>query len=372
MSIDVFLKKHYAIQLSVALSLIEEHDALSVCLRCDDPGLSQAFFSQLLTEKEGRGLEKIANSNDYYSITGDGTIKIDEVRQAIRFTNLSLSELTRKYLWIEQIERTNLQAENAMLKLLEEPPSKTVIVVSCRSFYALMPTIQSRLFRLDLPVLSGLVHPLPAGSLARWIVSRGFFLIREQMLSNEEHLCPLLDEIVQMPLEDVWEIYLQICEGAVPEICEAYPFEMPSLKTLYAWRVSWDCFWDAMRGQGKKEWLKRFEKMDREIRQQRSMFFSRWFNPILDWLQEMVYLCVRLDHSHSWEDIGSAQWIYQWAESGRSIDLAQAKTILYWISRVQHMKSLTVHPQLTFAVLRDRLESLTIRRTIHGSDKSHI
>ncbi|MEA4900230.1 DNA polymerase III subunit delta' [Desulfitobacterium sp.] len=45
---------------------------------------------------------------------------------------------------LEQADRLTLPAENALLKVIEEPPERTIIILSAQNAEALLPTIQSR------------------------------------------------------------------------------------------------------------------------------------------------------------------------------------------------------------------------------------
>jgi len=75
-----------------------------------------------------------------------GTISIDSVRELKRFMRLKTtgSLALRRGIIIEQAESLTIEAQNSLLKLLEEPPSDTVIVITVQSSRAMLPTIYSR------------------------------------------------------------------------------------------------------------------------------------------------------------------------------------------------------------------------------------
>ena len=52
---------------------------------------------------------------------------------------------------IDSIDRANEQAANSLLKVLEEPPSHLILIMTARNPYDLLPTIRSRAvpFRLS-------------------------------------------------------------------------------------------------------------------------------------------------------------------------------------------------------------------------------
>lgn len=70
-------------------------------------------------------------------------IKIDESREVIEF--LSLRGLTaRRVVIIDQAQCLNLQAANALLKVLEEPPAETFFFLIAPGAGGVLPTIRSR------------------------------------------------------------------------------------------------------------------------------------------------------------------------------------------------------------------------------------
>jgi len=58
--------------------------------------------------------------------------------------SLSISTSSSRVIWIEEAQTLTSEASNALLKVLEEPPSNTAIYLTCPNAAALLPTIQSR------------------------------------------------------------------------------------------------------------------------------------------------------------------------------------------------------------------------------------
>ena len=84
------------------------------------------------------------SEHDYYSITPEGTsIKVDQIR--VLQDRLSRSPLSSMHLVVlSPADQMNTSAANSLLKLLEEPPGRTLfLLVTCHS-RKLMPTIRSR------------------------------------------------------------------------------------------------------------------------------------------------------------------------------------------------------------------------------------
>lgn len=83
-----------------------------------------------------------------------GTISIDEIReQVIHDVAVKPYCSQNKIYIIPDAEMMTVQAQNALLKTIEEPPEYAVIMFLTSNADALLPTIQSRCVRLDLKVV---------------------------------------------------------------------------------------------------------------------------------------------------------------------------------------------------------------------------
>src|SRR5699024_9838309 len=65
----------------------------------------------------------------YYLRTQENTIKKDEIGQLVHRMNQKPIESEYKVYIIEQFEKLTPQAENSILKFLEEPPEKTIAIL---------------------------------------------------------------------------------------------------------------------------------------------------------------------------------------------------------------------------------------------------
>ncbi len=83
----------------------------------------------------------------------DRTLKIGEVRDLQRELALSPQEGRWRVAVLSDFERATLEAANALLKTLEEPPAQVVLVLTAGEADALLPTIVSRCQVLSLRAL---------------------------------------------------------------------------------------------------------------------------------------------------------------------------------------------------------------------------
>ena len=75
-----------------------------------------------------------------------GFISIDEIRRAQKFMQLKTlgKNPIRRVLVVSQAQKLTDEAQNAFLKLLEEPPADSVILLTAEHTSSLLPTILSR------------------------------------------------------------------------------------------------------------------------------------------------------------------------------------------------------------------------------------
>ena len=87
---------------------------------------------------------------DVLALTPDdtGKIKLDEVRDAIKACDYRPFEGRRRVVLIRDADALLDQAQNALLKSLEEPPPATVFVLTSAAPDALLRTVRSRTMRL--------------------------------------------------------------------------------------------------------------------------------------------------------------------------------------------------------------------------------
>jgi DNA polymerase-3 subunit delta' len=93
-------------------------------------------------------------------------IQVDDARQISGFLHLTAAEGGWRVVVIDVADEMNANAANAVLKLLEEPPPRAVVLLVSHAPGRLLPTIRSRCRRLDLgPLDDATMDEI----LARWL-----------------------------------------------------------------------------------------------------------------------------------------------------------------------------------------------------------
>ncbi len=81
---------------------------------------------------------------DLLLIEGGTSIGIDQIRQIKRFLKIKNWQAVNKVVVINQGEKLTIEAQNALLKTLEEPGENKIIIVKTKTLQSLLPTIISR------------------------------------------------------------------------------------------------------------------------------------------------------------------------------------------------------------------------------------
>jgi len=159
-----------------------------------------------------RSCHKILNKShpDILLIRPTGSlIKIDQVRSLIQKLSLKPYEAENRFVIIADADFMNPEAGNALLKVLEEPPDRTTIILTAGQVSDLLPTIVSRCMHIRLsPIPEDFIArflkedyaatPDEAGILARMAsgsISRAVFMKTNHWLDRRNHL---IQELVNL------------------------------------------------------------------------------------------------------------------------------------------------------------------------------
>ena len=128
--------------------------------------LANGFALELMALPEGRAAREVAHPDLRWIEPDGGTIKIDMVRRVIDFLTQTPQLAGRKVAVIQDAERMNLNAANALLKTLEEPPAESFLALSTSASERLLATVRSRCQRLA-------IRPLDDDALLAWLLDQG-------------------------------------------------------------------------------------------------------------------------------------------------------------------------------------------------------
>ncbi|MBU0729131.1 MAG: DNA polymerase III subunit delta' [Proteobacteria bacterium] len=144
-----------------------------------------------------------ASHPDFHVIAPDGAaIKIKQVRDLKHMLTFPPFEADYRVVVLEDVHTMRREAANSLLKILEEPPENTLLILTADDSATVLPTIISRcqtipFYPLSYDAVAGLlisedIDPPTARTLA--VASAG--RIGQARLLNDKNLLPLRQEII--------------------------------------------------------------------------------------------------------------------------------------------------------------------------------
>jgi replication-associated recombination protein RarA len=175
-------------------------------LLCGPDGVGKSAIAQAVIA-EALGLEpsKLSQYPQFLVISPEptGTISIEAIRSLQKFLQLKTigTHPLRRAVLVEHAQGLTIEAQNAYLKLLEEPPADTLLVLTVNSQRALLPTIVSRTqcIMVHTPTQEQLQALLKASQKDETTLKQAYFLssglpgLLQALLGEEEH--PLLTSV---------------------------------------------------------------------------------------------------------------------------------------------------------------------------------
>ena len=181
----------------------------SLAIDPEDPvfrRVAAAGHADLLTVERPPADDKGKRPND---------LPVDEIRKIAPFLRLTPAEGGWRVVVVDEAERMNRNSANALLKVLEEPPARAVLLLVSNRPGALLPTIRSRCRRLTLqplpePELLALLSRLApqlepddaraVARLARGCPGRAMELVEEGGLLLYRRLIDLLETLPDLDM----------------------------------------------------------------------------------------------------------------------------------------------------------------------------
>lgn len=99
----------------------------------------------------GFKIDKQKNNPDFCFLTSETSIGIEEIRNLEHFLQLKPYKEKRKTVFIAEAQKLTEEAQNSLLKTLEEPPANSLIILSVPDLGLLLSTIISRCEIIELP-----------------------------------------------------------------------------------------------------------------------------------------------------------------------------------------------------------------------------
>lgn len=134
-------KATLAFHLACHLLKFPRHDEAPAALVAPEP--ESSLFRQVATGAHPSVLHLTRPANE--KTKGFKTVvTVDEIRRVSRFLSMTSHDGGYRVVIVDPADDMNVSAANALLKNLEEPPSRTVFILISHSPGGLLPTIRSR------------------------------------------------------------------------------------------------------------------------------------------------------------------------------------------------------------------------------------
>ena len=129
-----------------SLDIEPDHPVMSRSRALSEPGL-------FLLRRGGRGSTDSEREKNREAGNFSNELTVHEVRKLHRFFAMSAADGGRRVVIVDTADEMNTQAANAILKMLEEPPARTTLLLLSHQPSRLLPTIRSRCRELRLSPL---------------------------------------------------------------------------------------------------------------------------------------------------------------------------------------------------------------------------
>ncbi len=129
-------------------------DSCGECLPCRK--IARGVHPDVVAVAEERAMARAGTWEPRGGRSPSRDIVVDQIRDVVdRRLSLRRLEARRRFVILDPADAMNPQAQNALLKTLEEPPDDTTLVLVAAAADALLPTVRSRCLRVSF-------RPLPA------------------------------------------------------------------------------------------------------------------------------------------------------------------------------------------------------------------
>ena len=211
-----------------------------------------------------------SNHPEIKIIDEDSSIKIETIREIQKEIQLKPYEGTKKVFIINNAERMTIQAQNALLKTLEEPPRYATIILLTHNASSLLPTIISRcqLFKMV---------PAKVEEIQRYLEESENLSLEESKViaafSNGiigKALRILQDEDFRKKRDIIIEIIKQLLEDKIIDLLEKVSFlneEKDAAEDIFDIFLSWYRDLLIFRETQQVDFIMNYDKIE-EIRQQ--------------------------------------------------------------------------------------------------------
>lgn len=189
--------------------------------------LIDSFLQEIFHDIPG-AYEKIKQNifMDYLEISplDKKNITINEIKEINKFLSLTSGASKYRIVLIDSSESMNLNASNALLKILEEPPLNAIIILISHNADKLLPTIKSRCRHIKM-------NPLSKAECEE--------ILQDVMTENEFRICNgSIGLALEVREHKILDLYLELLEVAVSNDMQKL-FKIIETKDFLSNQITW-------------------------------------------------------------------------------------------------------------------------------------
>ncbi|PNS01849.1 hypothetical protein X928_02205 [Petrotoga miotherma DSM 10691] len=308
-------------------SKIDDIKATSMCFVSEDNFILYNFRDNLLNSVSA------FNKLDTLIIKPvGGNIKIEQVRDVEEFLMYKPNYAKVKVVFFEDIDRLNIEAANAALKLIEEPPEYALVFGATTRWNYLLPTLKSRFIRYDLSIPSVLIENINSkyGEIAIYFNFFRYYDSRVLLFLNEE-------ETDVSRIKEVVERIVNSSAKNVDELLSNFKLSLDFPENKLKFSLSYYKLWNILINSNDKEFfylIKNISKIKNDVE---NLSFLRNISTLGAILlrDAMVFL-----NSSKWKYFWNNSLVYFFGlnEHIVDVDIEQIKDTVSYMNRISTMR----------------------------------
>jgi len=306
-------------------SKIDVIKASSMCFVSEDNFILHHFRDELINSVSA------FNKLDTLIIKpSGGNIKIEQVREAEEFLMYKPNYAKVKVVFFEDIERLNIEAANAALKLIEEPPQYALVFGTTTRWNYLLPTLKSRFIRYDLSIPSTLIENVNSKyeEIAIYLNFFRHYDLGVSLFLNDENtdvssIKEIVERIVSFSAKNVDELLNNF----------KLPLDLSENKLKFA--LSYYKLWDILINSNDKEFFYLIKNMAQIKNDVENLSFLRNISALGAILlrDSMVFL-----NSSKWKYFWNNSLVYFFGLNEHAVNLEQIKDTVSYLNRMSTMR----------------------------------
>ncbi|MDK2906045.1 MAG: polymerase subunit gamma/tau [Petrotoga sp.] len=306
-------------------SKIDDIKASSLCFVCEDNFILNNFRDDLLNSVSD------FNKLDTLIIKpSGGNIKIEQIRDVEEFLMYKPNYAKVKVVFFEDIDRLNIEAANAALKLIEEPPEYALVFGTTTRWNYLLPTIKSRFIRFDLSIPLVLIEDINTKYKETAIYfnffrhyDSGVLLFLNDENTDISRIKDEVDRIVNFSVNDVDELLNNF----------KLPLDLPENKLKFA--LSYYKLWNILINLNDKEFFYLIKDISQIKNDVENLTFLRNISTLGTILlrDAMVFL-----NSSKWKFFWNNSLVYFFGLNEHILNLEQLKDTVSYLNRMSTMR----------------------------------